>query len=173
MISFISSALSQLTTLFVFVIGLFVIWAIYAFITDAVQTKDAIRRNYPLVGRFRHLFSSLGEFFRQYFFAMDREEMPFNRAERDWVERASKGIKNTVAFGSTKSLTITGTPIFVNCPFPFLVEEDIEIPKMVIGPEAREPYEAQSVIKFLKEPLFPIQVNFYLRNQNKINILLG
>jgi hypothetical protein len=44
------------------------------------QTKHAIRRNYPVIGRFRHSFEAIGEFFRQYFFAMDREEMPFNRA---------------------------------------------------------------------------------------------
>jgi hypothetical protein len=33
-------------------------------IIDRTQTQDAIRRNYPVVGRFRSLFSALGEFFR-------------------------------------------------------------------------------------------------------------
>ena len=33
-------------------------------------TEDAVRRNYPLIGRFRGLFSALGEFFRQYFFLL-------------------------------------------------------------------------------------------------------
>ena len=41
------------------------------------------------------MFEKLGEFFRQYFFAMDREEMPFNRAERSWVYRAAR-IDNTL-----------------------------------------------------------------------------
>jgi hypothetical protein len=63
-----------------------------------------VLRNYPVVGHFRSIFSSLGEFFRQYFFAMDREEMPFNRAERDWVHRAANNTDTTVAFGSTKNL---------------------------------------------------------------------
>jgi len=142
----IANVLSFLTTLFVFLLGMAALWAICAFLIDILQTKDTVRRNYPLIGRFRHLFSELGEFFRQYFFAMDREEMPFNRAEREWIDRASKGEKNTVAFGSTKSLTPTGTPIFVNCPFPYLDEEDIEIPSMIIGPYAKEPYEAKSII---------------------------
>ena len=137
MIDYVSETLSLLSTVFVFVLGLTMLWATFAFVVDIAQTKDAIRRNYPLVGRFRHLFSTLGEFFRQYFFAMDREEMPFNRAERDWVARASSGKKNTVAFGSTKSLMPAGTPIFVNCPFPFLDEEDIEIPTMIVGPYAK------------------------------------
>ncbi len=113
MINYVSQTISLLTTGFVLVVGLFFIWAVCAFVIDILQTKDPVRRNYPLVERFRHLFSSLGEFFRQYFFAMDREEMPFNRAEPEWVVRASKGKKKTIAFGSTKNLTTTGTPIFV------------------------------------------------------------
>ncbi|MEM9332382.1 MAG: FMN-binding glutamate synthase family protein [Pseudomonadota bacterium] len=146
MLNYVSESLSLLSTVFVFLVGMATFWAFGAFIVDILQTKDAVRRNYPLVGRFRHIFTELGEFFRQYFFAMDREEMPFNRAERDWVERASSSRKNTVAFGSTKNLLATGTPVFVNCPFPYLDEEDIEIPTMIIGPHARDPYEAKSVI---------------------------
>ena len=42
------------------------------FLVDVLQTRDAVRRNFPVLGRFRSLFSSLSEFFRQYFFAMDR-----------------------------------------------------------------------------------------------------
>jgi 1,4-dihydroxy-2-naphthoate octaprenyltransferase len=35
-----------------------------------------------VIGRFRYFFGQLGEFFRLYFFSMDREELPFNRAQR-------------------------------------------------------------------------------------------
>jgi hypothetical protein len=58
----------------------------------------------PVVGRFRDLFITLGEFFRQYFFAMVREEMPFNRAERTWINRAERNVDNTIAFGSSNNL---------------------------------------------------------------------
>ncbi|OZB18203.1 MAG: hypothetical protein B7X55_05245, partial [Rhodobacterales bacterium 34-62-10] len=75
---FAMSALSALALMFVFVLGLAVLMAIVFFIVDRMQTGDAVRRNFPVIGRFRHLFTALGEFFRQYFFAMDREEMPFN-----------------------------------------------------------------------------------------------
>jgi hypothetical protein len=79
------SALAILSGLLVFSIGVLILAVICFFIADVMQTRDAVRRNYPVIGRFRGLFSKLGEFFRQYFFAMDREEMPFNRAEREWV----------------------------------------------------------------------------------------
>jgi glutamate synthase domain-containing protein 2 len=143
---FTERALDLLSSAFVFVVGLFVLALIVIFILDVSQTKDAIRRNYPVVGRFRSLFSKLGEFFRQYFFAMDREEMPFNRAERDWVYRSSDGGDNTVAFGSTKNLSPVGSTIFVNCPYPLLDEDARPTPAIRIGPFARKPYDASSII---------------------------
>ena len=142
----IGEILGTLATLFVVGVGLTVLAIAFMFIVDVSQTKDAIRRNYPVVGRFRYLFSTLGEFFRQYFFAMDREEMPFNRAERDWVYRSSSGGDNTVAFGSTKNLTPPGTAIFVNCPYPTLDEDAVEAPAVTIGPYSQMPYAAQSII---------------------------
>ncbi|MGB8621891.1 MAG: FMN-binding glutamate synthase family protein [Paracoccaceae bacterium] len=115
------------------------------FVIDRTQTSDAIRRNFPVIGRFRRMFSKLGEFFRQYFFAMDREEMPFNRAQRDWVDRASLSKGNTVAFGSTRNLGIPGTPIFVNAAFPPIDDQFASTEPMLIGPHAREPYNAPSI----------------------------
>ncbi|MEP3919395.1 FMN-binding glutamate synthase family protein [Ascidiaceihabitans sp.] len=133
-----------LTTTFIFFLGLGVLAVIAMFVIDITQTSDAVRRNYPVIGRFRHVFTELGEFFRQYFFAMDREEMPFNRAERDWIGRAAKGEDNTVAFGSSKMLSVSGTPIFVNCPFPTLDEDAHEVQSLLIGPHCKTPYNAPS-----------------------------
>ncbi|WP_373490131.1 FMN-binding glutamate synthase family protein, partial [Parasphingorhabdus sp.] len=73
------------------------------------------------------------------------EEMPFNRAEREWVDRAGLGMDNTIAFGSTKNLEPPGTAIFVNCPFPRLASDAAETTGCIIGPQARHPYEARSL----------------------------
>ncbi|WP_270728620.1 FMN-binding glutamate synthase family protein [Shimia sp. Alg240-R146] len=131
--------------LFVLVFGLLIAVAAVLFVIDRSQTGDAIRRNYPVIGRFRHLFSELGEFFRQYFFAMDREELPFNRAQREWVTRAGEGKGNTVAFGSTRNLAVPGTPIFVNDPFPPLDDQYASTEPLQIGPTARVPFLAPSI----------------------------
>ena len=137
-------ALNFLALLFVGVIGLVILVAIVLGVIDRTQTSDAIRRNYPVLGRFRELFSTLGEFFRQYFFAMDREELPFNRAQREWVKRSAEGHGNTVAFGSTRNTGIVGTPIFVNAPFPPIDNQFAKSEPKVIGPGARMPYTATS-----------------------------
>jgi glutamate synthase domain-containing protein 2 len=129
---------------FALVVGAAALVVAVLFVIDRLQTKDAIRRNYPVLGRFRHLFTSLGEFFRQYFFAMDREELPFNRAQRDWINRTCDGKGNTVAFGSTRNISIPGTALFVNAAFPPLDDQFASSEPRVIGPDARMPYTATS-----------------------------
>ncbi|MEM9101622.1 MAG: FMN-binding glutamate synthase family protein [Pseudomonadota bacterium] len=134
-----------LTLLFAVGIGILLLISLY--IWDKTQTEHTIRRNYPVIGRFRYLFEHLGEFFRQYFFAMDREELPFNRAERSWVYRASKKVDTTIAFGSTRPLNIEGEHIFLNSPFPKLVEEALESRAMTIGQEScGNPYTTRSLL---------------------------
>ena len=72
MMQFVSDVLTLLVYLFVFALGIGVLALIALYIVDITQTEHAIRRNYPVIGRFRYFFEEIGEFFRQYFFAMDR-----------------------------------------------------------------------------------------------------
>ena len=141
---FVIRALEIASFLFLFVVGTGILVVIVMYIVDRTQHSHAVRRNFPVIGRFRYLFEHLGEFFRQYFFAMDREELPFNRAQRSWAYRAAKDIKNTAAFGSTKDLRPEGTVIFANCMFPQLEQETREFSEIEFGPHARRPYRTKS-----------------------------
>ncbi|WP_437440777.1 FMN-binding glutamate synthase family protein [Ruegeria arenilitoris] len=137
--------LEILTYSFVLCVGLAALWVVVLYVRDRTQTESTLRRNYPVIARFRYGFEHVGEFLRQYFFALDREEMPFNRAERSWVYRAAKDVDSTVAFGSSRDLKPSGTVFFANCPFPTL-EKDAEEPAEVeIGPFARHPYKTSSI----------------------------
>ncbi len=127
---------------FVLIFGL-----LYLFISDVTQKKHAVLRNYPVVGRLRYLFEELGEYFRQYFFMGDREEMPFNRSTRAWVYRLAKNEGGTIGFGSTYDMHHPGALIFVNHPFPVLDEERVQTPSLLLGEGyAREPFEARSIV---------------------------
>jgi glutamate synthase domain-containing protein 2 len=138
-------SLEFLASFFVIFVGLCVLAMVVVYILDVTQTKQAIRRNYPVIGHFRYFFEEIGKFFRQYFFAMDREEMPFNRAERSWVYRAAKDLDNTTAFGSTRSLSLPGTVLFVNCPFPTLGTDAAPVGEVTIGPLCDKPYVTNSL----------------------------
>ncbi len=137
---FVINVLSILAILFVVAIGIGILVVLVLYAIDVTQSRHAIRRNYPVIGRFRYFFEHLGSFFRQYFFAMDREEMPFNREQRSYVYRAAKNVSTRHAFGSTRDLRLPGTVFFVNCAFPTLDEDVVESAPMTIGPTAAKPY---------------------------------
>lgn len=132
--------------LLVFTLGLFLLYLLYLYLADTTQQQNTVRRNFPVIGRFRTLFEHLGVFFRQYFFAMDREEMPFNRAQRSWVYLASENADNTVAFGSTRSLSQPNEVIFLNCPFPTMEGDAVPIKSITIGQgHTKNPYTPGSL----------------------------
>ena len=134
-----------IAALFVLALIAAVIAVAVLYVIDVRQTRHAVRRNYPVIGRLRYVFENLGEFFRQYFFAMDREEMPFNRAERAWVYRAAKGVDSTVAFGSSKDLRPAGTVIFVNTAYPTLDEDAAQPREVTIGADCAVPYRTRAI----------------------------
>ena len=140
---FISMMAYGLGTLIAFAI---VVALIYLFIKDVTQKQHTILRNFPVVGHLRYYFEELGEYFRQYFFMGDRDEMPFNRSTRSWVYRLAKNEGGLIGFGSTYDLHQPGALIFVNAGFPVLEEERVKTPSLVIGAGyAAKPFEAQSV----------------------------
>lgn len=130
---------------FILLVGVGLVTILFMYVVDKTQTKHAIRRNYPVIGRFRYIFEELGEYFRQYFFAMDREEMPFNRSQRSWVYRAAKGVDTTTAFGSTRDIRGVGNVFFVSTPYPTLDGDAVATGVVTIGPTAKKPYNAPSL----------------------------
>ncbi|MBI2784001.1 MAG: FMN-binding glutamate synthase family protein [Gammaproteobacteria bacterium] len=121
-----------------------VLAVLWMYVHDVRQKRHAILHNFPVIGRFRYCFERLGHFFRQYFFAMDREEMPFNRAQRSWVYRAAKNVDSTLAFGSTANLAAPGAVLFVPEVFPTLEEDAVMAGPLLIGPHCANPYRARS-----------------------------
>jgi glutamate synthase domain-containing protein 2 len=127
--------------LFLLAFAVAVAVVLVTWLVDRNQTSNSVLRNFPVIGHFRYGFLRLGEFFRQYLYSSDREELPFNRAQRVWVYRAAKNAENTNAFGSTRDLRAEGVPFFVNAAFPALGDHHVDPKPVRIGPHAREPYD--------------------------------
>ena len=87
---------------------------VIVFVRDITQKKHTVLRNYPVIGHLRYLLEKQGEYFRQYFFMSDREELPFNRATRGWVYRLAKAEAGVIGFGSTNNTNEPGSILFVN-----------------------------------------------------------
>ena len=94
------------------------------FVKDVLQKENTIKRNFPLFGRLRYVFLALGPPIRQYLIASNREELPFNRSQRNWIDKSSKKVNNYEGFGTDKDLYNPGH-IFVNPKmFPYSPKKD-------------------------------------------------
>lgn len=142
--SFITSITDFITLLLLLIVLFVFLSAVIMAVLDRTQTAHSVLRNFPFVGRFRYWFEKLGEFLRQYFFALDQEELPFNRSQRSWAYRAAKDENNTVSFGSKKDLNQPGTYLFLNSGFPKLDQETLPTQTLTLGPNCRVPYTPAS-----------------------------
>ncbi len=71
---------------------------------DLTQTRQSIRRNYPLLSHFRYLFETVRPEIRQYLLEDDTEETPFSRVQRSIVYQRAKGEIDKRPFGTQLDL---------------------------------------------------------------------
>ena len=114
-------------------------------IRDLTQTKHALTRNFPLIGHLRYLFEELGQPLRQYFFAGDLEERPYNRVRRSWVYASAKGQNNFVGFGSQVDHHAPGRMHILPSMYPTLTTRDSVLARpRVIGAKRSQPYQPKT-----------------------------
>ena len=86
---------------------------------DLTQRQHAIRRNFPVVGRFRYWLEAVGPELRQYIVTSNDEERPFSRDQRRWVYASSKREINTFGFGTDNEMEqVDSLIVFKHSPFP-------------------------------------------------------
>jgi glutamate synthase domain-containing protein 2 len=71
---------------------------------DLVQTRHAIRRNYPVLGNLRFLFELIRPEIRQYFLEDDTVAAPFSRAQRSLVYQRAKQEIDKRPFGTQRDV---------------------------------------------------------------------
>lgn len=113
--------------------------------------------NYPILAQLRFLLIRIGPQLRQYIIANDREELPFSRAERDWIQRTALGEDNYFGFGTDDQIYGIGYPIIRNAAIPYgnipFLASDKDIPisipcLKVMGAfhQRKKPYQPSSII---------------------------
>ncbi len=124
------------------------IFALLAFLTQVavhdyfLQTKHAIRRNFPLLGWARYGLELIGDELRQYWFMADTEETPYNRVTRKYVYRSAKGLNNNLGFGTQRRYRDVGEIHMLPSMFPIPDTERVgnRLPPIIIGKNRRTPY---------------------------------
>lgn len=108
-------------------------------IVDMLQTKHAIRRNYPLIGNGRYLFESIRPEIYQYFVESNTDGQPFNREARSVVYQRAKGQLDTLPFGTQRDVYQSGYEWLNHSLAPTSMPE--EPPRMLIGEHTcKHPY---------------------------------
>src|SRR3954464_15535340 len=86
---------------------------------DLFQRRHALLRAYPVLGRMRYMLEKIGPELRQYWFAPDKAERPFDRTERNWIYESAKREPNTFGFGSESELERSSNYLVIrHAPFP-------------------------------------------------------
>ena len=77
-------------------------------IGDLLQTRHAVRRNYPILGNIRYLVEGIRPEIRQYLLEGDAEQLPFSRAQRSLVYARAKNEGSDKPFGTLSDVYQNG-----------------------------------------------------------------
>jgi glutamate synthase domain-containing protein 2 len=100
-----------------FFLILILVGVVVLFISDRRQIDDPIQRMFPVVIWGRKMLVRMGPLLRQYLFLNDQEETPYNRITRNWVYESSRGVRNTIGFGSQIDMDKVGTTLIMPATF--------------------------------------------------------
>lgn len=110
-------------------------------IADVLQTRRAIRRNFPVIGHARYIFEMIRPEIQQYFVESDMEGRPFNREDRSLVYQRAKGVRDTLPFGTQRDVYETGYEWMNHSMAPVHLP-DMD-PRVMIGEgRCQKPYNA-------------------------------
>ena len=106
---------------------------------DMLQTRHAIRRNYPVLGNLRFFFEYIRPEVRQYFLEDDTSASPFSRAQRSIVYQRAKQQLDKRPFGTQED--VYGDRYeWINHSLAPTQIEDTDFRVTVGGPDCRQPY---------------------------------
>ena len=105
---------------------------------DVLQTRHAIRRNYPILGNLRFFFEKIRPEIRQYFVEGDTDERPFSRNQRSIVYQRAKKELDKKPFGTQLDVGARGYEWISHSIAPVKVADtDFRI---TVGADRAKPY---------------------------------
>lgn len=106
---------------------------------DMTQKKQAIRRNFPVLGRMRYLLELVRPEIYQYFVESDKEGVPFDREHRSLVYQRAKNARDTTPFGTKIDVYAPGYE-WVNHSLQAKHVDASNMRVTVGGPDCKQPY---------------------------------
>jgi len=115
---------------------------IYIGVADMVQTRQSIRRNFPVLGRLRYVFEDLRPKIQQYFVESDTDGAPINRNERSVIYQRAKKQIDTIPFGTQLNVYAEGYEWMTHSISPADFHKLDHNPKIRFGgKDCKQPYD--------------------------------
>ena len=108
-------------------------------IGDMTQKKQAIRRNFPVLGHMRYFLEIIRPEIYQYFIESDKEGVPFDREHRSLIYQRAKNVRDTTPFGTKLDVYSPGYE-WVNHSLLARHVDETNMRVMVGGPDCKQPY---------------------------------
>ncbi len=110
---------------------------------DILQNKHTIRKNFPVIGRFRYMLEAIRPEIMQYFVETDTEGRPISRVYRSLVYQRAKKANDTVAFGTQLDVYEVGYEWMDHSMYPNQIANMEEEPRVTVGgPDCKKPYSS-------------------------------
>ncbi|MDN5754922.1 MAG: FMN-binding glutamate synthase family protein [Arthrobacter sp.] len=122
------------------VLGVLVLLLVGLGLHDLFQTKHAILRNFPVLGRMRYLLESIRPEIQQYFIERNTDGRPFDRDTRSLIYTRSKGADSHKAFGTERDVNSQGYEFLLHSSAPLAPPEEHHRVR-IGGPDCRKPYD--------------------------------
>jgi glutamate synthase domain-containing protein 2 len=115
---------------------------VYMGFADMVQTRQSIRRNFPLLGRLRYVFEDLRPKIQQYFVESDTDGAPINRNERSVIYQRAKKQIDTIPFGTQLNVYAEGYEWMTHSISPVDFHKMDHNPRIRFGGrDCKQPYD--------------------------------
>ncbi len=111
---------------------------------DILQTKHTIRRNFPVLGRFRYALESIRPEIMQYFVETDTQGRPLNRIHRSLVYQRAKKVNDTAPFGTQMNVYRSGYEWMDHSMYASnVVSKEEDFPRVLVGgKDCKQPYSS-------------------------------
>ncbi len=108
---------------------------------DAFQSRQSVRRNFPILGNVRYIFEMIRPEINQYFVESNSDGVPFSREERSVVYQRAKKQLDTLPFGTQKNVYDVGYEWLNHS----ILASHVDTSKLrfnIGGPDCKAPYSS-------------------------------
>ncbi|MEP1447250.1 MAG: FMN-binding glutamate synthase family protein [Paraglaciecola sp.] len=110
---------------------------------DMYQTKHALRRNFPFVGRGRWVMEFFRPFLRQYFFESETDGVPISRMFRSVIYQRAKGAQDSIPYGTKLDTQAVGYEWIGHSLAAIHADKETLSQRIVVGSDdCLQPYSA-------------------------------